>query len=137
MGFGFFVVVVLVMVTIAMTKDVDLVSEQYYDNGLHYQDHISTLQRTEATGKGVCVEIEDHDVAIRFPRGTDLSAITGRVAFYRPSSKVRDFVVGLALDSAGVQHIPADRLDRGLWRVQVSWKSGAAEYYTEQPVVMR
>ena len=135
-GFGLFVLAIMVMVAIAMTKEVDLVSEQYYDAGLHYQDHIKALQRAGAMGERVRIDTETGGLTLRFPRGADPMTASGRVTLYRPSSKAKDFSVPLAPDSTGAQHIPADRLDRGLWRVQVSWKSGNAEYYAEQAVLI-
>ncbi len=134
-GFGLFVVAILIMVTVAMTKEVDLVSDRYYEAGLHYQDHIKALERTGALGEQVRIEAEHGAIALHFPPGAGQN-VTGLITFYRPSSKQQDFILPLAPDTAGLQVIPAERLNRGLWRVQISWKKGTAEYFAEQAVLI-
>jgi len=135
-GFGLFLLVVLVMVGISITQTVDLVNDQYYDTGLKYQERIGTLQRTAALEGKVKVSVNAGDLTVQIPRPGAELPMTGTITLYRPSSKAKDFTTTLAPDSTGCQCIPTTPLERGLWRIQVSWKAGNTNYYSEQPVMI-
>jgi len=135
-GFVLFVLGILVLVGLSMSRTVDLVNDQYYDRGLKYQERIGTLQRTAALEKKVVISVHADELTVRMPYRTAGPPITGTITLYRPSSKLKDFAMPLAPDSAGCQHIRTTRLDRGLWRIQISWKAGGTEYYSEQPVMI-
>lgn len=51
--YGIFVLFVLAMVLFTMTKDVGLVTDNYYEKELTHQEHIDKLKRTEALEKGL------------------------------------------------------------------------------------
>jgi hypothetical protein len=46
--YGIFILIVLSMVFVFMTKDVDLVSNKYYDDGINYQEKINDMKRSES-----------------------------------------------------------------------------------------
>jgi nitrogen fixation protein FixH len=135
-GFALFVLAVLFMVGLSMTKPVDLVNDHYYDNGLKYQERIGTLRRTAALKAKVFISVAPEGLTVQLPQGSEKRQMAGTITLYRPSSRMKDFTVPLAPDSAGSQRIPTANLERGLWRIQVSWKAGDAEYYCEQPVMI-
>jgi nitrogen fixation protein FixH len=135
-GFVLFVLAILILAGIAVTQTVDLVNDQYYNKGLKYQERIGILQRTAALEEKVHVSVDAQQLTVQLPHHSAGLPLTGIITLYRPSSKVQDFAAPLSPDSAGCQRIPTTRLDRGLWRIQVSWKAGGIEYYSEQPVMI-
>lgn len=135
-GFVLFVLGILILVGISVTRTVDLVNDHYYDRGLKYQERIGTLQRTAALEKKVHVSVNAQELTVQLPHQAAGLPLTGTITLYRPSSKADDISTPLAPDSAGCQRISTTRLDRGLWRIQVSWKAGSTEYYSEQPVMV-
>lgn len=135
-GFVLFVLGILALVGLSLTRTVDLVNDQYYDKGLKYQERIGTLQRTAALEKKVVVTVNADGLTVQIPNQTAGQPLTGTITLYRPSSKAEDFSTPLAPDSTGCQHILTTRLGRGLWRIQISWNAGTIEYYNEQPVMI-
>ncbi len=134
--FVLFVIAVLAMVYMAMKKDVDLVSDQYYIREIHYQDQINAIRRTQALDVQPVIAATAGDIAVRFPSRFFGTHVTGQVVLYRPSDSHKDLMFPLVLDSALSQHIPTQRLLPGFWKVQVSWQHEGAEYYSELPVMV-
>ena len=136
-AFGVFVMAILALVYTAMTKDVDLVTEQYYDRGIHYQDQINTVRRTRALDESPAIVASPGDIAVRLPSRFLNSGVSGRIVLYRPSDRHKDLSLSLALDSSLCQHIPTATLTHGFWKVQVNWRSEGMDYYSEMPVVVQ
>jgi nitrogen fixation protein FixH len=133
--FVVFVIGILALVIVAMSTEVDLVTDHPYDRGLSYQNQINTLERTAVSEQKPQVTVRADEVVIRFPSaGPRLSE--GTITLYRPAHRASDFTVPLALDSAAEQHLRCVSLDRGLWRIKVAWRQAGEDYYFEEPVML-
>ena len=135
-GIVLFILLILGMVAIAVSSRVDLVADRYYDKGIAYQQRINTLSRTVAREEKLSIRLSEEDLLIEFPHSVPMPMLTGTITLYRPADQSRDVVLGIAPDSIGVQHLALTTLDRGLWRLQISWHEGDQEYYYEQPVMI-
>jgi hypothetical protein len=135
-GIVLFVLLIAAMVAIAMSNRVDLVTDKYYDRGIAYQERINSLRRTAARDEKALVSISPEELTIKFPRRRRDAALAGTITMYRPADKTRDVVLRVNADNTGVQHIGTRLLDRGLWKLQISWHEGDQDYYTEQPVMI-
>ncbi len=142
-GFGIavtyivFVIITLIMVSISMSKESDLVTDNYYEKEIKYQDHINTLNQTNALEGKVAILLSSEKVSIAFPAITNFKNLSGQILFYRPSNKRRDFNVPLRVDSTGMQCIETSKLEKGYWKVQVSWKMNNLDYYNEQAIIVQ
>ena len=131
--FVLFVVVMLGVVVFAMTRDVDLVMDHPYERGLEYDSRIRAMERTAELAEKVDITSTPDVITVRFPG----RPVSGDITLYRPSNRRRDLTVAANPDSAGRQQIPVAGLDRGLWRVRVSWIVRDQEFFEEQPVMLR
>jgi nitrogen fixation protein FixH len=136
-AFGVFVLGVAIMVTIAMTRKVDLVTEGYYEKGLQYQDQIERLNTTRRLGDSVNVVVQPDGVMLHFPPDCLAPGMKGEVQLYRPSDRGEDFALPIGLDSTLQMLIPRGRLASGLWRVKVQWTSSRGDFYAEARVVIQ
>ena len=68
---------------------------------------------------------------IRFPAQFDGQPVSGSVYFFRPSDKALDTTVLLPLASTGTQCISTRQLKKGVYKMQLSWHAGKADYYNE------
>jgi nitrogen fixation protein FixH len=133
--FVVFVIGILALVIVAMSTEVDLVTDHPYDRGLSYQNQINTLERTAVSEQKPQLTVRADEVVIRFlSAGPRLSE--GTITLYRPAHRASDFTVPLALDSAAEQHLRCVSLDRGLWRIKVAWRQAGEDYYFEEPVML-
>ncbi|HLP14861.1 MAG TPA: FixH family protein [Bacteroidota bacterium] len=133
---GIFFVAMAVLVTIAMTHMTDLVADNYYERELAYQDRINSTQRAVNVPDAVRIVTRGDTLNLTLSEQAVASGISGTIHFYRPSNKQMDFDVRMLLDAAHSQRIRTSAMAKGLWKVQVGWKTPAGEFYSEQPLVI-
>lgn len=134
--FALFVILMLGVVVFAMTREVDLVMDHPYERGLEYDSRIRAMERTAKLAERVEITTTPEVITVRIPELPGRPD-TGTITLYRPSSRKRDVTVPATPDSAGRQRIPVAGLDRGLWRVRVTWIVRDQEFFDEQPVMLR
>jgi hypothetical protein len=124
------------LVVMACSQKVDLVSADYYEQEIKFQRHIDQLDRTHrlAGNAAVAYEPDSRRIRIVLPSEARAGAITGRVQLYRPSAAGLDRQFKLEANAEGVQFLDASALQRGLWKVRVSWTVGSTEYFLDQSI---
>ena len=91
-GWGILLTIILFMgLTLArvlyfMNRDVDLVTDHYYDKEIKYQQQIDKEKRTVKLNENLNVEYSGSLLHVMFPKD---SAISGDLYFYRPANLVR------------------------------------------------
>jgi hypothetical protein len=129
-----FVVLVVGMVIFAMTKNTDLVSDNYYEKEIKYQEQIDKEKRTKELPEQVKIEYLGSYVSVKFPQTYNSKDIKGSILFYRPSEASRDFRLNIEPDENGEQKIMTNKFSKGIWKVQISWKMNGTDYYNESIV---
>lgn len=132
-----FVAATFVMVYISMNQRVDLVTDDYYEKELQFQQHIDIVKNTNALEGKVSFDFSSSMMNITFPKAGDPKQYSGMIVVFRPSDKSMDIVRDVSVDSAYSQHISTADLMKGMWRVKISWSVGGQNYYTEQPVIIQ
>jgi hypothetical protein len=117
-------------------KDINLVSEDYYQKEIAYQTNIDQMNNTNQLSSELKFDYKSdgQTVMLGFPKESIGS--TGEVNFYRPADAHKDFKVKLDIANAESQSIPVSNLDRGLWVVKVSWNKDGKGYYKEEKMVL-
>ena len=139
-GWGILITIVLFMaLTLArviylMNQDVDLVTNNYYEKELKYQQQIDKEKRTERLKQSVDVKYSGNKLQVIFP---NMKNITGDLYFYRPSSYKKDFQLPISIDDSFVQTVNVDTLEKGYWRVRINWGGNNEQYYTEKAIMIR
>ncbi len=129
-----FVVLVVGMVIFAMTKNTDLVSDNYYEKEIKYQEQIDKEKRTKELPEQVKIEYLGSYVSVKFPQTYNSKDIKGNILFYRPSEASRDFRLNIEPDENGEQKIVTNKFSKGIWKVQINWKMNGTEYYNESSI---
>jgi len=131
-----FMVITVATVIFMMNQDVDLVSEDYYEKGIKYQQQIDKENRSQNLKENVKMEWTGNMFEISFPEEYDSQSITGEILFYRPSDSKKDFKLPLSLTDRN-QVIPVSGLQKGLWRVQLNWSlNNKDNYYSETSFIL-
>ncbi|UHG93545.1 FixH family protein [Spirosoma oryzicola] len=117
-----------------MTRErVDLVSDNYYQNEIDYQQHIDRVTNARTNDSVTMTYQADLErVVVVLP--SDLRK--GEINFYRPSDRQQDFRVAIPARHAIRQIISTKDLDKGIWRVQFTWSDGQREYYKEEQLFL-
>ncbi len=123
---------------VAVRHDPDLVRTDYYEEEIRFQKQIERVSRTVPVKAEVSIvhEADQHAVAIRLPAAHATGNVAGRIKFYRPSNARLDFERPLTLEGGALQRVSTEGLQTGLWKVQVYWTAGGADYYYDQTLVL-
>lgn len=131
-----FVALVAVMITMSMRQKIELVSPDYYDRELVFQNKIDEMNNANALSERVSHVITDNAFVIQFPAQFKGSALSGDVLFFRPSDASKDFKTALVLNQAGEQTVDLKMLSKGMYKMQISWKVNEIPYFVEETVVI-
>lgn len=117
-------------------KDINLVSEDYYQKEIAYQNNIDQMNNTNQLSKELTFNYksDSQQIMLDFPKESIGS--TGEINFYRPSDAKKDFALKLDIANTESQSIPVASLDKGLWVVKVSWNKDGKGYYKEEKMVL-
>ena len=128
--FTCFVGFILFLVVKSHQQNIDLVTENYYQQELQYQQHISKIENARKLQKDVKISAGKGQVQLHFPEMPGL--ISGQVQLFRPSDARFDLETNLELDAHNSQQIATAQLPAGYYRIKINWKAGEKEYYTEE-----
>ncbi|QDK82172.1 nitrogen fixation protein FixH [Spirosoma sp. KCTC 42546] len=124
------------MVYLMTRERIDLVSDNYYQNEIDYQQQIDRvrnarqIQAGTSTATTMTYLADQHQVVVVLPNVLQ----KGEITFYRPGDSRQDFRVPIAAKHPTQQLIPTQSLAKGNWRVQFTWSDGQREYYKEEQI---
>lgn len=122
----------------AMNKDVNLVSQNYYEQEIAYQDHINTVGRTKAAGDvEITYQEANQAILLQLPESYKAQKVNGSIHLFRPSDSKLDQNILLQPGRDMSQLIETTTLEKGLWKIRVSFKADAQDYYTEKTIQLK
>lgn len=124
------------VVTIAATHPDYLVSNNYYEQELKFQQQINAAARAQKSGAGIFHDAAAGNVVIKLNAGELKRNFSGTVEFYRPSAPDLDHQIKLEPGVDGTQTLNVSRLARGPWRLLVKWNAGGHSYFLEQRIIL-
>ena len=130
-----FIVLVLTIVGITITKDVDLVTPNYYEKEIKYQEDIDKINNTGRLKEQVVFEVSGSSLNVNFPSPVSSPVIKGEVNFYRPSDSKKDFKVQIETDKDFRQSFDISKIEKGLWKVKVNWNMDGTDYLSNSMFV--
>ena len=141
-GTGILITIILFMIIVIstavylMNQDVDLVTNDYYNKGINHQQQIDRMNRTNAMDDKVQISPENGYLKLKFPKSYAQKSFNGTIQFYRPSDSKKDFALSISIDTSAQQLIPVQNLEKGYWKVELSWTQDSLEYYKESSFVI-
>lgn len=130
-----FMILTLVMVGIAMRqKDISLVSDNYYEDELAYQQIIEKMENVRDWEHSIVLKIQPNEriLNIHYP---DSVTIKGNIRFFRPSDENQDFRLAMQPDLS-IQAIKWEGRSKGLWKIMMEWESEGKLFYQEDKLVL-
>lgn len=131
-----FVILIGIMVTMCMNQHIDLVSDDYYEKELIFQNKINEMNNANMLNEKVSHTLSDDILEIRFPSDLNGKEIKGSVFFFRPSDAKKDFRCALSVNKNGAQQFMLDKFSKGMYKMQLSWKVDNVPYFTEEIIVI-
>jgi nitrogen fixation protein FixH len=132
---GFFILLfcgIATVLVIAATHQDSVVSENYYEQELKYQDQIDSATRAAKCGARVQLDSPAGRLRVTVPAQQVTQKPAGTIEFFRPSAAALDCQFPLALEADGGQSVDVSKLRPGRWDVRVRWTAGGQGYYLEQ-----
>jgi hypothetical protein len=124
------------LVVKSMQNPEPLVTEQYYEQELKYQQRIDNTERANALSANVSMEPSTQGVRITFPPEVHSGSITGVLTLLRPNDPQADRQVIIAADTSGIFEAIAPGLVTGRYNALLEWTANGIAYYTEEKLVV-
>jgi hypothetical protein len=132
-----FVGLILTLVIICMNQKVDLVSKDYYQQELKFQERIDATQNASEVAKQITFSHVDKKIIFDYEPDILSKDFNGEIVFFRPSDADKDVKVKMNPDIDGIQLIDASSFIHGMYKVQISWKSNGKKYYKEDVLFIK
>ncbi len=128
-----FVLGIVFMVFKSSMQNTDLVTTDYYEKELRYQDKIDEIKRVSALSEPVQYVIKGNSVILSFPKDFAGKKLTGEVVLYCPSDQKKDIKQHFTVIDEALQ-ISISANSKGLYELHLSWKDGGVTYYFEKKI---
>ncbi len=117
----------------------DLVTSDYYEEGLAYQQRIDAINRTRAIPEALTIKYNKAEKALifRFAPTFLNTPIKGTIYLYRPSNAQLDKYVTLPETLQTDFIVPTESLSTGKWRIKTTWEVNGLQYYDETIVYIQ
>ncbi len=142
-GTGIFIFVVLFMVFIlslvykCSKQQVDLVSEQYYDNEIKYQQHMNRESNSLGLKNDIQIEQSEFGLSVYYPKDLDRNLLSGKIELFKPDDAQKDLLVNVVPDEENTQKISKQLLSKGWWIIKINWSENRTLYYFEDKVLLK
>jgi hypothetical protein len=122
-----FVVFMLVFVFLCTRQQFDLVSADYYDQELKYQQVIDGKNNANMLSEKLSISTANDTVFVKLP--AEIVNGEGEIFFYRPDNASLDLRVSFKNNS--IVAIPSGKLTAGTYKVKATWKNDGRPYFHE------
>ena len=135
MVYVFFVAGILFLVFKSSSQKMDLVTTDYYEKELKYQQKIDETNRVNALSATVSCEIKNGNMVILFPKDFAGKNITGEAVLYCPSDEDKDDTQKFnIMDTTLIVAIPS--LKKNAYELHLSWQANGLDYYFEKKIII-
>jgi len=130
-----YVIGVLIFVVFSTTQDINLISKDYYPQGIEFQSKIDKIKNVHDLKEKVVLSQKAGTINIQFPKGM-YEGVTGSIIFYRPSNSDNDLRSDIKLDATGLQVFKADKFINGRYAIKIDWTHQDKTYYQEEAIYL-
>jgi hypothetical protein len=140
-GHGLFIFITLFManllylVSLCFNTEFDLVSKDYYEKEIAYQEQIERHKNTSALSADVKFALDKSAelLNIELPKEYESESVPLLLYLYKPDDAGLDRKFQLTAEHAQASFQTAD-LKQGLWHIQLSWEKDGKGYFTESSI---
>mgnify|MGYP000944372781 FL=1 len=127
-----FAVATLAFVAFAMTQNVDLVRQDYYEQSLRHDQTMPERQRAQTLDhQPARYDANRNVISISIPTAREHQA---DLRLYRPSSSTLDTTIIVSTDVDGKAQVDCSQLTLGVWTATLRWTSNGHDYEYELPL---
>lgn len=134
-AFTVFLLISFIMIFYFMNQKVDLVTDNYYEKTLTYQEKIDEAKRSYEINKEIKIENLQNQLKIVFPITSSNNIRDAEIYFYRPSDSSKDFKSALDFNNNEL-FFDVSKIEKGFWKVQLRWISNNESYSIERTLMI-
>lgn len=128
-----FVAGILFLAFKANRENFDLVTDQYYEEELKYQQVIDQKQRVANLSEPPQITHTVNSVSVQLPQEFQKKSVTGEIYLYRPSDASKDLRKSFSTKEAAFTFLLGNNLS-GLYEIKLSWEADGHTFFHEQKV---
>ena len=132
-----FTLITLSFVYLSFGEDVNLVRDNYYEAELNFNQKRETQKRTDELTEKLLIDLSNNNIEFVFPSMFTTSSINGEILLYRPSDRELDINMQINVDSSNTMNFPTQKLNSGLWKIQVEWNADSLSYFNEKIIMVQ
>jgi hypothetical protein len=130
-GFAGMLIMMSVLVYLSMKQDVSMVSKNYYEQELVYQDKLDAMNNATLYELLFSLTQSDTNLILQVPASLSKNISEGSVYFYCPSNEQLDYKENIKATATGT-YLFDKNLARGAgYVIKISFRSGGKNYYKE------
>jgi hypothetical protein len=133
LSFVLFAVFIGALVAVCVREDINLVSPEYYQDELAYQQKLDKMNNTQALAQAPDITVSQGRVSVVFDQLGSVEK--GVLKVSRPSNERLDRKFELQPTAGNTQWFVMTRWEPGLYRASLTWSMGGKEYYFEKLIV--
>lgn len=129
LAIGAFIVVIMTMVVISVRMDgIELVTEDYYEKEIKYQDRIDSQNSAILLDREIIAfNTASQELIFDLPKGTKAT-----LELFRPSDESLDQTLDFTVESDDKMIVKTDQLKKGYWKAQLQWEENGVLFYQEK-----
>jgi hypothetical protein len=127
-----FVILIGSMVYITTQQKFDLVSEDYYDQEIKFQDKINAAANAAALGSKVEFLLTANELIITMPDQLNMNTLKGNLLCYNSSDSKHDITFNLKPDETGKQIISREKFSHCQYILKLSFQDEGKSFYVEK-----
>jgi hypothetical protein len=129
LAFVLFATFIAVLVTVCMRQDVSLVTKDYYQEELKYQDQIERITNTAALATKPVITSAERRLTLTFDQLPDIEG--GELKLFCPANAAADKTFALKATAETTQVLGTE-LPQGMYRARMTWRMQGREFYIEE-----
>lgn len=130
-----FAALMFVLVYKAVNTRYELVSKEYYQDELRYQDKIDGIANAATISEVQILQDGEH-LVVKLPEELEGQAVTGDIWLYCKTDAVKDLRLPLQVNETGRQFIPKAQLKSDKYLLKLTWQANEKKYYLEKEIEM-
>jgi len=131
-SFVLFAAFIATLVVVCVRQDISLVSKDYYQEELQYQEHISQENNTAALTEKPTISVANHAIEVRY---ANMQAIeNGKLTLFCPSNEKMDRFFTLHNEQEIKISFATDGLQKGMYRARLQWTMNGKNYFHEEVI---
>lgn len=131
-----FISYIMFMVVTMLSTSSDLVEENYYEAGVNFEKRIQAVRNSKNIKNNILVDVNQKYLAIEFPKKVIMdSVLEGSIHLYRLENGSLDKHFAFSTTAGNTQLIPLEKIEKGNYKLLLSWKTNESDYYVDKDMI--